>query len=117
MKLEDLKSLGGFVDDAPVKKHITWKAPDGTEHEGDVYVVRQPFGTIEKALSDFDEDRSRGAHLIALSIRLGDDASEALTYEQAYALTPALAWAFVNAINETNRPPKPSGQMKKSGTS
>lgn len=107
MRLADLQSLGAFVDTAPVKKTITWRAtPDGEELTGEVFVVRQPFGEVERALGDLDNERSRGAKLIAMSIRLGENGDEQLTYEQAYQLTPAFAWALVTAINEVNQAPK-----------
>jgi len=104
MRLDELKSLGGFVDAEPVKKRIEWRGPNGQQHAGDVFVVRQPFGVVERAVMSNDKDRSQGARLISLCIRLGDNADEQLNYEQAYNLTPALAWAFVGAINDVNDP-------------
>ncbi|WP_302553757.1 phage tail assembly chaperone family protein, TAC [Comamonas kerstersii] len=103
MKLSDLQAMGGFVDTEPVKKQVRWKM-GGKEHTATVHVVRQPFGVVESVLSGAAEDRSHGAQLISMCIRLGEDASEQLTYEQAYNLHPAVAWAFVGVINEVNTP-------------
>lgn len=103
MNLTDLQEKGGFVDTEPVKKELKWKDANGVEHTGSVFVVRQPFGAVDQALAN-KVDRSQGAKLISLCIRLGDDASGTLTYDQAYSLHPSLAWAFVGAINEVNTP-------------
>lgn len=100
MKLADLKAKGAFVDKTPVKKTVTCTLK-GEELKFDVFVVRQPFGVVEAALND-TQDRRHAAQLISLSIRLGEKAEEAMTYEDAYNLDPALAWAFVKAINEVN---------------
>lgn len=103
MKLSDLQAMGGFVDAEPVKKEVAWNL-GGDEHKASVFVARQPFGKVEAALADAAKDRSQGAQLISMCIRLGEDASEQLTYEQAYNLHPAVAWAFVGVINEVNTP-------------
>ena len=103
MNLSELQALGGVVDAEPVKTDVSWKL-NGQEHAATVFVVRQPFGAVESALQDAQKDRSQGAKLISLCIRLGDQAQEQLTYEQAYSLHPAVAWAFVDAINTVNSP-------------
>lgn len=104
MNLSDLTAKGGFVALAPVQKEIAWvKKVEGVEETltFNVFVKRRTFGSIERVFSGA-EDRSKAALFIAESIRLGDDASEALTYEQAYNLDPDLASLFLKAINEVN---------------
>lgn len=104
MDINELQALGGFVDAAPVPKEITWKGPDGNSLKATIHIVRQPFGVVESTFSTGDADRSQGARMIHLAVRLGKDASEQLTYEQAYNLLPSLAWAMVGAINEAHAP-------------
>ena len=103
MDLQELQAIGAFVDASPVQTEVTWEL-QGTPYNASVFVVRQPFGVVESVLADSKQDRSHGAKLISLCIRLGKDASEQLTYEQAYNLHPAVAWALVGAINTVNTP-------------
>lgn len=104
MDINELQAMGGFVDAAPVPKAIKWKSPEGKDLKGTIHIVRQPFGVVEAAFTSDDTSRSRGAQMIHLSVRLGADASEQLSYEQAYNLQPGLAWAMVAALNEANAP-------------
>lgn len=97
MNLKQLKEKGAWVDQAPVKKPIKWRK-DGETIEFDVWVVRQPFGVVEEAISE-SPDKRRAAQMICLHIRLGDDAGECMSYDEAYRLEPSLAWEFVRAIN------------------
>lgn len=94
MNLQQLREAGGIVSPDPVKKTVSW---DGKKF--DVFVIRQSFGTVESLVQGLD-GRSRSASLIASFIRLGDDASEKLTYEDAYQLHPTLAGEFVRVVNE-----------------
>lgn len=107
MDLATLQSKGGFVPRELVKKELTW------DHVGDdgemysdtftVFVAKRVFADAERVHNAPDEE-SRSAHLISALIRLGEDGSERLTYEQAYQLDPGLAVLFLNAITETNQP-------------
>ncbi len=100
MKKSDLKAKGGFVDPKPVKKRVKCRL-NGEDLEFDVWVVRQPFGVVEAAMSDA-HDRRHAAQMISLCVRLGEKGEESLTYEEAFNLDVSVAWAFVQAINEAH---------------
>jgi len=126
MKLSELTSRGGFVHGDPVKRQITWVHVDQETGKPvsdvfDVWVIQPSYGMIDTALRDEKSDiKSANAAAIAACIRLGDDASEKMTYDQAYSLHPALALAMRDAINGAGVIPKKqnrSPQNKKSGTS
>lgn len=106
MNLSELKERGGFVDPSPVKKSIEWKDDKGEVQTGDVFVIRQPFGAVERHIMSRGEsdDRAQLANMVHLCIRLGEDAAEQLSYDQAYALSPSIAWAMVAVIDEVNAP-------------
>lgn len=94
MNLQQLRESGGIVPSEPIKKTVKWR-----NDTFNVFVVRQSFGSVEQLVQEVDVN-SRTAALIASFIRLGDDASEKMTYEDAYQLHPELAGEFVRVINE-----------------
>ncbi len=106
MKLAELEARGGMVDPTLVKKNITWKRKDedgkSEELNFDIFVRKNSFGIIDSQLRTQDE-RSKSALLISNGIRLGDDGEEAISYEQAYRLDPALAYTMVQAFMEVNK--------------
>lgn len=132
MNLEQLRDSGGLVSEQPVKTEITWRREtEEGEQETitcDIHVVRLGYGDYERLFiplqqhlakkgdgqqdedgpQHFDEDsrRSLNAELIALSVRLGDEVNERLTYDMAYRLVPSLATAMLGAIHRVNRSSK-----------
>jgi hypothetical protein len=104
MNLKELKAKGALVAQAPVKKSVTWKAPDG-ELTFDVHVKRMAFGDWERLfLADDKDKRSRSAQILSECVRLGDKADEPLSYVDAYQLEPSLARVLIEAVNEVNGP-------------
>lgn len=106
MKLAELEARGGLVDASLVKKSITWKKIDEDGKEDaltfDIYVRKNSFGIIDAQLRATD-DKSKTAILISNGIRLGENGDEAISYEKAYQLDPALAYAMVQAFMEVNQ--------------
>lgn len=117
MKLSDIRAKGGFVSTEPVKKTIKWFS-DGEQHEGQVFIVSPPFGEVDSAISQNEDNRSRSrsAHLISIYVRFGEEGDEQMTYAEAYGLAPSLGWALVTAINEASVP-KALRPTTKHGTS
>lgn len=124
MKLDDLIKKGGIVNTQLVQKTADWTRSDdsGKQVTDEVkFFVRRASHVMFKqafsgaALADgskLDQDSA----LIVSHIRLGEDGSEALTYEQATSLETNLAIIFTNAINEVYQAadPKPKSRQKKS---
>jgi hypothetical protein len=107
MDLKTLRERGGIIPAAPVKREVTWThaAEDGGEVTDTftVHIVRHSFGTIDRMFTGgVEADKSQAARFISGSVLLGDDASEAIPYEVAYQLEPALARLLMEAINEVN---------------
>lgn len=106
MKLAELEARGGMVDASLVKKNITWKRTDEDgnvdEVNFDIFVRKNSFGIIDTQMRSADE-RSKSALLISNGVRLGDNGEEAISYEQAYRLDPALAYSMVQAFMEVNK--------------
>lgn len=96
MDLKTLKASGGILSAEPVKKQVTWKGDTF-----DVHVVRQSFGAIESVIKDLDGG-SQTASFISAFIRLGENADEKLTYDDATNLAPELAAEFTRVLKEVN---------------
>lgn len=94
MNLAEIRNAGGFIPDEPVKVPVEWG-----EHKFDVYVKRLAFGEVEDLFTD--KTRSQSAKMIAASVLLGED-REAISYDDAYRLHPALAAKLIEAINKVN---------------
>ncbi|OFE11379.1 hypothetical protein PHACT_12540 [Pseudohongiella acticola] len=127
MNVEQLIASGAVRPTELIKKEITWARIDESSGDElvdvfDVHVRRLAYIDQERMLrmafrssrdaSDDDEDAvqpaqhdSTTAALICVAIRLGDDASEELTYDQARQLEPNLARAMLDAINLVNPTP------------
>lgn len=102
MNLKELKAAGGFVPAEAVKRSVVWERAPGDEVTFDIYVKRLSFGSVERMLTETNENRSRSAELIAACVRLGENGADALTYDDAYNLEPSLAKAIGEAVREVN---------------
>jgi len=116
MNLEELRAKGGIVLATPVKQEVSWTHPD---QDGQVvtdtftvHVVKHSFGSIERifAIESKDTERSRAATFISESIRLGDDGSERIGYEDAYQLDSGLAKVLMEAISTVNKTGEAGGK-------
>jgi hypothetical protein len=107
MKLAELQEKGAFINSELVPKELLWtRVVDGEEVTDafTVHVARLSYGVFERAIgmAPQEGDRSLAAALIAAAVRLGDDGSERLTYDQAYSLEVGLATLLSNAVSEVN---------------
>ncbi|MDP2141271.1 MAG: phage tail assembly chaperone family protein, TAC [Gammaproteobacteria bacterium] len=116
MNLAELTALGGVIPSAPQREEITW-VRDTEEGEKEdsffIHVVQLAYGDVHTISAENstgkDQRRVYTAQLICAAVRLGDDASERLTYEQAYHLHPGLGAAMLSAVVRVN----PSLRVKK----
>ncbi len=99
--LKDLKALGGFVSDKPVKKEIKFKLDGDDELTATIHVKKLAIGDYEALFLVDNEDRSRTAKVISEAITLGDG-TERITFKDAYRLHTSLAGAMISAFNEVN---------------
>jgi hypothetical protein len=98
MKLSDIEGKGGFVDGQLVKKSGVWKRFDEEkgefeDFEIEFFVKQSSWYEYQKILKP-DGDLHPEALAIAACIRLGDDGSEQMTYEQVTTLDSGLFNAF-----------------------
>ncbi|MGO2452581.1 phage tail assembly chaperone family protein, TAC [Pseudomonas taetrolens] len=107
MNLKQLKAKGGIIDVALIKKEVIWvhadpKTGEEVTDKFTVHVRRQSFGVIERLFSPDEAEQSRNAKYIAASVLLGNDGSEAISYEDAFSLESSLGFAILTAVNEAN---------------
>lgn len=105
--LNELKSKGGLVPDAPIRKTITFDSTDhatgATEQVEAIIFVRQlSVGEYDALFFAQDDKRSRTAKIISEAIRLGESGKERISFEDAYKLTPSLANSMMEAFSEVN---------------
>lgn len=104
--VKQLKELGGFVSDKPVKKDITFSIDGGDELTATIHVKQLNIGEYETLFLTDTEERARTAKAISVAITLGEDGREKISFQDAYRLHPKLAGAMLVAFNEVNNPPK-----------
>lgn len=97
MNLAQLQELGGLVSDKPVEKVVKFA---GKEFK--VHVLPQSFGAMEDMVTAA-KSQAKAATFIHTAIRL-DGGKEAIPYDVAYAMAPALAQEFIRVINEVHAP-------------
>ena len=118
MNIEQLTKIGAIVPALPQEEEIEWTQVDYAGEEqtytATVFVRRLAYADQERMLKlcgyfdrveegeDVPEDKSTNSALIAIAVRFGDEAQEALTYEQACCLHPALAHELILAITKVN---------------
>lgn len=102
LTLNDLKTSGGFISSAPVKRTITFTLDDGVPRTGEIYVKRLSIGDHEKMFLSANDKQSRTALLISEVITLGEDGKEKISFEKAYQLHPALAAEMIKEYQAVN---------------
>lgn len=108
--LKDLKAMGAFIPDEPIKKEIKFKLDGPDELTATLFVKRMNIGDYEALFLTDTEERGRIAKMISEGIRLGEKGEEKLSFQQAYKLDPRIAGQMVAAFNEVNTPKKSSPQ-------
>ena len=99
--LAELKKAGAFVPEAPVKKAITFKNPEGVEVTYDIFVRKLGVAAYEELFGPEVAAKSRTANAIHVGIRLGDG-KEVIPYDVAELMDTGLATAMMGAFNEVN---------------
>lgn len=100
--IKQLKSMGAFVSDQPVKREIKFKLDDDNEMTAEIHVKRLSIGDHEKIFLATQDEKNRMAKLIAEAISLGDQGQEKITLTDAYRLHPGIAGAMIDAFNDVN---------------
>ena len=99
--LKELTTLGGVVADAPIQKEIQFEGNPVA-----IYVKQLGIGEYEAIYLADADGKSRTARLISKAITVGDG-KEAIPYEVALRLHPALAGSMLEKFHEVNNPKKP----------
>jgi hypothetical protein len=83
--MNQLENLGAFAPEAPIKATITLD-----DKTADIFVRVVSYAEMQALLNDeLPKDvKSRDAFVVAKLLRLGDDAADSLTAEQAGNLLP-----------------------------
>ena len=115
--LKELKALGAFVPDKPIKKQIRFKLDGDDEFVASIHVKKVGIGDYESLFLSDREERSRTAKAISELVTLGEDGKEKISFEDAYKLHPSLAGAMLSAINEVNASKKSSPRATDSSAS
>lgn len=112
--LKDLKAMGAFTSDKPVKKEIKFNL-NGEDLSAFIHVKHLNVGEYETVFLVVDEEsRSRSAKIISHGITLGENGEEKITFKDAYRLAPTIANAMITAFNEVNTPKKSSAPVSAS---
>lgn len=120
MNKAELLKAGALVAPEPVKRSVTWKDDAGEEYTFDVTILPRSAGAMFRGREMAQGGEGREAHSIYLAtfVRLGENAEESFTYEEAYALKPSLFEALMLAAVEVHgkkkEPPKNSRPPRKS---
>jgi hypothetical protein len=105
--LKELKAMGAFTSDKPVRKEIKFTL-NGEDLSAVIHVKHLGIGEYESLFLGDDESRSRTAKAISHAVTLGEDGKERISFQDAYRLEPVLAGAMLTAFNEVNTPKKSS---------
>lgn len=98
--IDFLKSVGGIVDSAPVRKKIEFKIK-GKSHSAEIGIIEISLGDQEAMFTDA-ADLSITARMISKVVRVGENLDEVIPIDDCMRLHPALAAAMIKAFNEVN---------------
>jgi len=107
MKLEDIEKNGGFVDGTLIKKSGIWKRINAEtggldDFEFEYFVKLSSWLEYQDIFKGLNAANGLNPECLSIvaCIRLGEDGSEKLTYEQAAKLDSGLFNAFRAGISE-----------------
>lgn len=101
MDKAQLQALGGYVPPAPQKQTVVWSREGEDDVTFEVTVLPRTAGAMFRAKEmarELNGEADGASVAIAAFIRLGEDASESFTYEDAYNLDADLAAALLLAV-------------------